>query len=150
MLKFITDLTDPLLQFIKDDPVRPEIPVEFRVSHNRFVSGIVDGENPTAMVCVSLCDQVPASVAELTQDALSPTTAIFYTIWSYAPGAGKELLLKTVEEIKQQFPTVTRFVTLSPKSEMARRFHMKNGAVVFRENADTVNYEYEVLERNAA
>jgi len=150
MLKFITDLTDPILSFIKDDPVRPEIPVEFRVSHNRFVSGLVDGGTPTALVCVSLCDQVPSSVTELAQDALAPTTAIFYTIWSYAPGAGKELLHETVEEIKQRFPNVTRFVTLSPKTEMAKRFHHKNGAITFRENDDTVNYEYVVLESSAA
>jgi hypothetical protein len=150
MLKFITDITDPLLQFIKDDPVRPEIPVDFRVSPNRFVSGLVDGENPSAMVCVSLCDQVPSSVSELTQEALAPTTAIFYTIWSYAPGAGKELLLQTVEEIKQQFPTITRFVTLSPKTEMARKFHHKNGAITLRENEDTVNYEYQILKTDSA
>ena len=150
MLKFITDITDPLLQFIKDDPVRPEIPVDFRVSPNRFVSGLVDGENPSAMVCVSLCDQVPSSVSELTQEALAPTTAIFYTIWSYAPGAGKELLLQTVDEIKQQFPTITRFVTLSPKTEMARKFHHKNGAITLRENEDTINYEYQDLKTDPA
>jgi hypothetical protein len=150
MLKFITDITDPLLQFIKDDPVRPEIPVDFRVSPNRFVSGLVDGENPSAMVCVSLCDQVPSSVSELTQEALAPTTAIFYTIWSYAPGAGKELLLQTVDEIKQQFPTITRFVTLSPKTEMARKFHHKNGAITLRENEDTINYEYQDLKTDTA
>ena len=150
MLTFITDIASPLLQFIKDDPVRPEIPAEFRVSNNRFVSSIVDGEDPKAIVCVSLCDQVPASVAELTQDALAPTTAIFYTIWSYAPGAGKELLLQTVEEIKQQFPNVTRFVTLSPKSEMAKKFHLKNGAEIFRENEDSINYEYKILQSDAA
>jgi len=150
MLKFITDITDPLLEFIKDDPVRPEIPVDFRVSPNRFVSGLIEGEDPQAMVCVSLCDQVPSSVTELAQEALAPTTAIFYTIWSYAPGAGKELLMQTVDQIKEQFPTVTRFVTLSPKTEMARRFHHKNGAVTLRENEDTVNYEYQVLQRDAA
>jgi hypothetical protein len=150
MLKFITDIADPLLQFIKDDPVRPEIPVDFRVSPNRFVSGLVDGENPSAMVCVSLCDQVPSSVSELAQEALAPTTAIFYTIWSYAPGAGKELLLQTVDEIKQQFPTITRFVTLSPKTEMARKFHHKNGAITLRENEDTINYEYQDLKTDTA
>ena len=150
MLTFITDITSPLLQFIKDDPVRPELPAEFRVSNNRFISSIVDGEDPKAMVCVSLCDQVPASVAELAQDALAPTTAIFYTIWSYAPGAGKDLLMQTVDEIKKQFPGVTRFVTLSPKTEMARRFHTKNGAITLRENEDTVNYEYKILQSDAA
>jgi hypothetical protein len=25
---------------------------------------------------------------------------------------------------------------------MARRFHLKNGAIVFRENLETINYEY--------
>jgi hypothetical protein len=146
MLTFITDLASPLIKFLKDDPVRPELPAEFRVSENRFISSIVEGEDPKAMVCVSLCDHVPASVAELAQDALMPNTAIFYTIWSYAPGAGKDLLVQTVEEIKQQFPNITRFVTLSPKTEMAKRFHTKNGAVTFRENEDTVNYEYKILE----
>jgi hypothetical protein len=33
-------------------------------------------------------------------------------------------------------------VTLSPKTEMARRFHLKNGAGVYRENSTTVNYIY--------
>jgi hypothetical protein len=71
-----------------------------------------------------------------------PTAAIFYTIWSYAPGAGAELLRETVAQIKQQFPSVERFVTLSPKTDMAKKFHTKNGAGVFRENLNTVNYEY--------
>jgi hypothetical protein len=97
-------------------------------------------------VCVALQDFVPSSVAELAHEALVPNTAIFYTIWSYAPGAGRELLEETVEEIKQRFPNITRFVTLSPKTEMARRFHHKNGAVTFRENEDTVNYEYHVVD----
>jgi hypothetical protein len=146
MLTFITDLASPLIKFIKDDPVRPELPAEFRVSENRFISSIVEGEDPKAMVCVSLCDFVPSSVAELAQEALAPNTAIFYTIWSYAPGAGRELLEETVEEIKRRFPNVTRFVTLSPKTEMARKFHHKNGATTLRENEDTVNYEYHVFD----
>jgi hypothetical protein len=33
-------------------------------------------------------------------------------------------------------------VTLSPKTDMARKFHLKNGAKIFRENEETVNYEY--------
>lgn len=146
MLTFIRDLANPLIQFIKDDPVRPELSAEFRVSHNKFISGLVEGETPKAMVCVALQDFVPSSVAELAEEALMPTTAIFYTIWSYAPGAGKELLMETVDEIKKQFPNVTRFVTLSPKTEMARKFHLKNGAEVFRENDDTVNYEYHLID----
>ena len=143
MLNFITNITDPLLEYIKDDPVRPEIPVDFRVSKNKFVSALVD-EKPKAMVCVSLHDFVPENVEDLSKDAESPTTAIFYTIWSYAPGAASELLFETVEQIRKLYPTVERFVTLSPKTEMAKKFHLKNGAAVFRENENTVNYEYSV------
>ena len=143
MLNFVTNITDPLLEYIKDDPVRPEIPADFRVSKNKFVSALVD-EKPKAMVCVSLHDFVPESVEDLAKDAESPTTAIFYTIWSYAPGAASELLFETVEQIRKLYPTVERFVTLSPKTEMAKKFHLKNGAAVFRENETTVNYEYSV------
>ncbi len=143
MLNFITNITDPLLEYIKDDPVRPEIPVDFRVSKNKFVSALVD-EKPKAMVCVSLHDFVPEKVEDLSKDADSPTTAIFYTIWSYAPGAASELLFETVEQIRKLYPTVERFVTLSPKTEMAKKFHLRNGAAVLRENETTVNYEYSV------
>lgn len=144
MLTFIKDIASPLLEFIKDDPVRPDIPVEFRVSGTRFVSSITDDETqkPKAIVCVSLQDFVPSSVEELMTEATSPKAAIFYTIWSYVPGAATELLTETVKQIKQQFPEVERFVTLSPKTEMAKRFHLKNGAEIFRENPETVNYEY--------
>jgi hypothetical protein len=144
MLSFITDLTDPLLEYIKDDPVRPDIPKDFRVGPGRFVSALVDGEIPSAMVCVNLLDFVPSSVEELGKDVEDATTAVFYTIWSYAPGAGADLLFRTVAQIREQFPNVSNFVTLSPKTEMARKFHLKNGASVFRDNSDTVNYQYTV------
>ena len=140
MLSIITDLHDPLLEFIQDDPVRPEIPKEFRVGPNRFVSALVDG-SPLAMVCVNLLDRVPTAVDEL-GDSDTFTTAVFYTIWSYSPGAGVQLLRETVNAIKQLYPSVERFVTLSPKTEMARRFHLKNGAIILQSNTDTVNYEY--------
>ena len=141
MLSFVTNLTDPLLDYIKDDPVRPELPKEFRVGKNKFVSALVE-DIPQAMVCVSLHDFIPEDVTDLVRESEVPSVAIFYTIWSYVPGAGAELLRETVAQIKQQFPNVERFVTLSPKTEMAKRFHLKNGADIYRENPNTVNYEY--------
>jgi hypothetical protein len=144
MLAHITEVTDPLLVHIKDDPVRPEISAEFRVAVNRFVLALVE-DQIRAMVCVSLQNTVPTDVVDLGYPDPDVDTAIFYTIWSYAPGAGTELLLSAVDNIRERYPEIKRFVTLSPKTEMARRFHIKNGAVVFRENSDTVNYEYLVL-----
>jgi len=143
MFQFITDLSHTLLSFIKDDPVRPEISKDFRVSDGRVVAALTDEEQqPEAMVCVSFHDFVPEDVEGLKQTAQVPTTAIFYTIWSYKSGKGKELLYQAVKGIQAQYPSVTRFVTLSPKTNMARRFHLKNGAIVLRENIDTTNYEY--------
>jgi hypothetical protein len=142
MLTLIRETTNPLLDYIKDDPVRPEIPKEFRVSGSRFVATTIEDEKPRAMVCVSLHDFVPTTVEDLSKEATEPTTAIFYTIWSYAPGAAAELLFGVVDQIRQLFPTVTRFVTLSPKTEMAYKFHIRNGANVLQENDTTVNYEY--------
>jgi hypothetical protein len=146
MLQFIKDLSHTLLEFIKDDPVRPEISKDFRVSDGRMVAALTDEEsNPEAMVCVSFHDFVPENVEGLNKTAQVPTTAIFYTIWSYKSGKGQELLFRAVKGIQEQYPSVTRFVTLSPKTNMARRFHLKNGAIIFRENIDTTNYEYPVV-----
>ena len=143
MFQFITDLSHTLLSFIKDDPVRPEISTDFRVSDGRVVAALTDEEQqPEAMVCVSFHDFVPEDVAGLSNTSSVPTTAIFYTIWSYKSGKGKELLYRAVKGIQEQYPSVTRFVTLSPKTNIAKRFHLKNGAIVFRENIDTTNYEY--------
>jgi len=146
MLHFIRDLSHRLLEFIKDDPVRPEIPTDYRVSNGRMVAALTDNEetesNPEAMVCVSFHDFVPENVKDLDNTTQVPTTAVFYTIWSYKSGKGQELLFEAVKGIQEQYPSVNRFVTLSPKTNLARRFHLKNGAIIFRENIETINYEY--------
>lgn len=141
MLSFITDINSPILEFIKDDPVRPEIAREWRVGPNKFIASLGE-DKPRALVCVCLMDTVPESVDTLGFTSDSVTVAVFYTIWSYVPGAGVELIRATLAKIQEEFPEITRFVTLSPKTELARRFHIKNGAHVLQENLDTVNYEY--------
>lgn len=144
MLHLITTATDFLLSFVKDDPVRPEIPKEYRVQDNRFIATLVEDERPLSMVCISLHDFVPKNVGDLDRTSSEPTTAVFYTIWSYKAGSGQELLRSALTTIKERHPTVNTFVTLSPKTELARRFHLKNGAVILRENDDTINYDYSI------
>ena len=142
MLHVITTLNDPLLDLIKDDPVRPEIPIAARVCEDAaevFVL-ILDGV-PSAVTCVRYTHDVPGSVSELDNSQL-PKVAVFYTIWSYTPGAGRALIAQAQAHIQTARPEIVQFVTLSPKTEMARKFHHKNGARTLRENADTVNYEY--------
>ena len=141
-LHHIRDLADPLVKIIKDDPVRPHIPLEQRVNDLAEILILKAGEEVLAATCMQWLKDIPEDEQDLIDLAESKDVAVFYTIWSYTPGAATELLFQTVEQIRKAHPTITRFVTLSPKTEMARRFHLKNGARVMRENADTINYEY--------
>lgn len=143
MLTFIRSLTDNFIDMLSQDPVRPHIPVSQRMGHNRdiFVLKGEDG-NARAITCTSYQNSVPTDEDELFAQSEQPDTVVFYTIWSYAPGAGRDLIFDAVRHIKENRPEIKRFVTLSPPTEMARRFHIKNGAVCFRQNPATVNYEY--------
>ena len=144
MLHIITDIRDNLMNLIKDDPVRPELPADFRVNSNSKIFVLRDDETqePLAVTCVKFLNQIPHNVDELAELTVNTNTAVFYTIWSYAAGAGRRLIEEAQQEIQKQQPEIDTYVTLSPKTEMARRFHLKNGAEVFRENSDTVNYLY--------
>jgi hypothetical protein len=144
MLHIINSLEDHFLALIKDDPVRPEIPTEQRVNDNSkiFVLHNDQGE-ALAVTCVKFLAKIPESVEELADSVVNTNTAVFYTIWSYAAGAGQRLIEEAQKSIKEHKPEVTTYVTLSPKTEMARKFHHKNGAMTYRENSDSVNYLYQ-------
>jgi hypothetical protein len=143
MLHIINNLQDEFLRLLKDDPVRPEIPAEQRVNSNSRIFVLKNEANePLAVTCVKFLADIPESVTDLADAVVNTNTAVFYTIWSYAAGAGRELIEQAQAQIKQEQPEVKTFVTLSPKTEMARRFHHKNGATTYRENAETVNYLY--------
>jgi len=145
MIYTLSDPSDPLTAYVKDDPVRPHIPLEDRFGLDRFVFALVDNDDTTkvlAMVCTKMCHGAPASEEELLADDTDLDTIVFYTIWSYDKGAGQELLRKVLAKAKVEMPGVNRFVTLSPQTEMARIFHLKNSATIFRINETSVNYEY--------
>jgi hypothetical protein len=143
VLYTIQDLQDNLLGLIKDDPVRPEIPAEQRVNANSRIFVLKDyNDQPIAVTCVKFLEMIPKTVEDLADTVVNTNTAVFYTIWSYAQGAGRRLIEEAQAKIKLERPEVTTYVTLSPKTEMARKFHLKNGAEVFQENETTVNYLY--------
>jgi hypothetical protein len=101
-----------------------------------------DGDQTLAVTCVKFLETIPAAVDDLVVMIGSATTAVFYTIWSYTAGSGRELIVEAQKSIESEFPEIQTYVTLSPKTEMARRFHLKNGARELRENVDTINYIY--------
>ncbi len=142
MLQTFTTITEEIVRLLKDDPVRPEIPAERRINANSRIYVLKDGDKTQAVTCVKFLNDIPAAVDDLVDSVDSATTAVFYTIWSYAAGAGRDLIVAAQQAIEQELPNIKTFVTLSPKTEMARRFHLKNGAGIYRENSDTINYIY--------
>ena len=142
MLYQIRSLTDSFFSLLNQDPVRPHIPHTQRFGDSKDIFVLKDDENKAkAITCVSYQPSIPTSESELFSDGQADT-AVFYTIWSYVPGAGRNLIFDAVKHIKENKPEIKRFVTLSPKTEMAKNFHHKNGAITFRENQESVNYEY--------
>ena len=141
MLKIITSVADPLVDLVRDEPVRPAIPTSSRIHDHAEILVLMEDDKPAAVVCVAYLDQVPTTELEL--GATGDNIAAFYTIWSYQPGAGRRLIRAARIHIAQTRPTITRYVTLSPKTEMARKFHISNGAHTLKENDTTINYEYQ-------
>jgi hypothetical protein len=143
VLHLIRSVTDSLISLMSDDPVRPTIPQTVRVGNNRDIFVLRNPDNSAlAITCVSYQNRIPTTESELFELTDTPDVAVFYTIWSYQPGAGRALIFDAVRHIREHKHSIQRFVTLSPPTEMARRFHLKNGAQVLRTNSETVNYEY--------
>jgi len=146
MLKVINQVDDWVREIIKDDPVRPHLTTEYRINENSEMFGLYDEKSYLgAVCCVRYTEGVPFSVTDMSdRSSLFSDTAVFYTIWSYQKVAGRNLIVDASEWITANRPTIKNLVTLSPKTEMAERFHIKNGAVKWRENEDSVNYAYQL------
>jgi len=131
------------------DPVRPNIPCDWRISNKRkvFFTGIKSYDmryipEYYAVCCVTFQNMIPKSELEMVCSIHSGNIAIFYTVWSKRKGAGREIIFSIVDYLKETKPEIKRFVTLSPKTEMAKKFHLSNGAQLITENETTNNFEY--------
>jgi hypothetical protein len=141
-LHHIRDIADPLVRLIKDDPVRPHIPLEQRINEAAEMLILKAGEEILAATCMQWLDDVPETEEDLINMGKGRKVAVFYTIWSYSPGAGASLLKQAATWLLQDHKDIQGIVTLSPQTPMAQRFHLKNGAKIRKTNATTVNYEY--------
>lgn len=141
-LHHIRELTDPLVRIVKDDPVRPHIPLEQRINEAAEILILKAGDEILAATCMQWLKDIPENEQDLIDMDKDHNVAVFYTIWSYSPGAGASLLQEAAKWLKSEFSELKAIVTLSPQTEMAKRFHMKNGATVHRQNLNSVNYQY--------
>ena len=139
-----------------DDPVRPELSNEFRTSFGRKIYGVKYQGEIHAVMCFAFTNNIPKTVDELdllSKDAFLQSAhsdqnvgkiAIAYTVWSKKKGGGK-LIVKEVYKMIKKSNHLNRLVTLSPLTEMARKFHLRNGAVKLQVNDETQNFEYKVI-----
>jgi hypothetical protein len=125
-----------------DDPVRPNIPPEDRVNYMSEVFMWIHDKKVGAVLCMCYRGSIPTTEDELFNSFIeAPYHAILYSVWSYDKGCGRALVNATIEHVREMMPH-RRIITMSPKTEMAERFHLGNGAVLLRTNEETVNYEY--------
>ena len=133
---------DPLTRVVKDDPVRPHIPLEQRINDAAEILLLKAGEEVLAATCMQWLHDIPTSEQDLVDIEHTKDVAVFYTIWSYRPGAGQRLIKAAAEWLLKDYPEISAIVTLSPQTKLAERFHLKNGATVHQTNETSVNYRY--------
>tara|TARA_B100000963_G_C22506766_1_gene616381 strand:+ start:598 stop:1023 length:426 start_codon:yes stop_codon:yes gene_type:complete len=126
----------------KDDPVRPHLAADWRMRSGREVYALKDNDEITAVICVAYMDEVPTCEQDMKWPGID--VAVFYTVWSYKKGAGRKIVLDTANHIKKTHSNVKRFVTLSPLTEMAERFHLRNGATLLAKHKYAQNFEYKI------
>ena len=141
---------------VKEDPVRPELDLIFRQSYGRKIYGLKDDVGDiSAIMCFAFTNQVPKTVEEM--DALSydaalqsvhragiqGSIAIAYTVWAKKKGGGRAIVNEVYKMVKKS-NHLNRLVTLSPLTDMARNFHIKNGAKELQVNKTSQNFEYDI------
>ena len=139
-----------------EDPVRPELDNIFRRSYGRKIFGVKYGGEIHAVMCFAFTNQIPKNVEELdkfSHDAFLQSAhrdqkvgqiAIAYTVWSKKKGGGKLIVKEVFKKIKKS-NHLNRLVTLSPLTDMATKFHSRNGAKLLQINDTTQNFEYKVV-----
>jgi hypothetical protein len=100
------------------------------------------------VICVAYTNEVPKDENELDlysqqacQDGQRGNIAVFYTVWSYSKGAGREIVNTVAKQLHDE-KRAERFITLSPLTDMAERFHLRNGAELLEKHNSCQNFEY--------
>ena len=144
---------------VSEDPVRPELDNVFRRSYGRKIYGVKYMGEIHAVMCFAYTNEIPKNVEELgkfSHDAFLQSAhrdqkvgqiAIAYTAWSKKKGGGKLIVKEVFKKIKKS-NHLNRLVTLSPLTEMARKFHINNGAKLVQVNETTQNFEYKIIKKN--
>ena len=139
----------------KNDSVRTELKgtdyfdLKWRINNDNRQMAYIETDqpfssDPDACICIAFVDDVPVWVDELEGSLESSKILCCYSVWSNKRGAGVRIINELLDYVKKHHDNIERVITLSPKTEMAAKFHIKNGATLLQENEKTVNFEYKV------
>tara|TARA_B100000683_G_C12402748_1_gene520409 strand:- start:532 stop:969 length:438 start_codon:yes stop_codon:yes gene_type:complete len=126
------------------DPIHPDLGVDFKTAPGRSVVGLKGPDGDwKAFMCYARTTGVPKDLKDLeTMTDPAGEIVVPYTVWSLQKGFGRQIINAVIDLVQALDSATLRVVTLSPLTEMARKFHTRNGAVEFRKNTETVNFEY--------
>ena len=145
----------------KEDPVRPNIPYHWRVAglcREIYYLKLPDwvwlkqslstneSIHAGSVICAAYLQDIPINEDELMTIRYGQSYAIFYSFWSNKKGQGKILIQQVIQYLQNKYKHTEfkgmRYITMSPKTQMAMDFHIKNGAKLLYENPLTYNFEY--------
>ena len=142
------------IELCENDPVRPNIPIGWRVAEGSREVYYIETPGPgsptfqiDSVLCLAYLNDIPINEDELLSFSHGNKFAIFYTVWSNKKGMGRQIIMDTMKLIRNKNihnwdKWDIRYVTMSPKTKMARDFHLRNGAELIQKNPTTYNFEY--------
>ena len=136
------------LKTIEQDPIRPvellgdpkrrfEMPFEVYALVEKQGFGVATN----AVACIAHAWFVPQTeddLMEIGQDSEGGNIIVPYSLWSNKKGCGTLM----INALLHKFKDAGKIITMSPKTEMAQKFHESNGAVLIQSNEESNNFEY--------
>ena len=125
---------------VNEDPVRPELDNKFRTSFGRKIYGVKYKKEICAIMCFGFTNDIPKTVKELdlmTKDAYLQSALRDQKV-------GRIAIVNEVFKKIKKSNHLNRLITLSPLTDIARNFHLRNGAIELQVNSDTQNFEYKI------
>ncbi len=137
-------VTDKPALWRKGDPVRPELGVSYKTYPGRDVFGLKDSDGEyVAFCCVARTLGVPWDIMSLSSyTSKDGNVCVPYTVWSLQKGAGRAIIKELINYVRESERSITRVVTLSPRTAMAKNFHLRNGAKEIATHVVSANFEY--------
>jgi malonyl-CoA decarboxylase len=126
------------IELLRHDPVHPvdeHKNLVRRFGSDRLIYAMIDGGKPAAMLQVALTNSAPTTAKSLwnKKEQHEPFLyAVFYSVFRLPQSEGikggvRELIFEAAEDLRSRFPTLGKFITLSPIPSLSSKFSKNPG-----------------------